>query len=418
MKKLIITGGKSLNGTIHISGAKNAVLPLLAASLLTDRMLHLKNVPDLQDVRTLLQLLSSLGTDVIQQGNEIKTVTKKIVSTKADYELVSKMRASILVLGPILARTGEAKVSLPGGCAIGVRPIDLHLKGLEALGASIEIKHGYIKARAKNGLQGDIINLSKSTVTGTENIIMAAVLANGDTTIINAACEPEIVDLCECLNEMGAKIQGHGTQTINITGVTSLHENTHTVISDRIELGTYILTAAITNGSLNIEGNNIDKLVLSTLNTYKSIGIDINIFPNKLGVLAPNGIHPIDIITEPYPGFPTDLQAQLMAALCIADGTSTITENIWENRFMHVAELIRMGADIKLNGSTATIRPIKHFIGANVMATDLRASFSLIMAGLAAKGETVLNRVYHLDRGYEKPEEKLGECGAIIKRVS
>lgn len=418
MKKLRIIGGNKLEGQVNISGAKNAALPLLASSLLTSEPLKLNNVPKLQDVSTMIELLKLIGVDATWNDEHAITMqAKQIISTKAEYDLVNKMRASILVLGPLLTRCGEAKVSLPGGCAIGVRPVDLHLKGLESLGATIEIKHGYIKAIAPHGLKGNIINFTKNTVTGTENIMMAAVLANGDTTITNAACEPEIVELANCLNGMGAKITGHGTQVINIQGVSSLHSYSHTVISDRIELGTYILSAGITGGKLELKGHDIDKLITSTLAVYKSIGLDFNISDDSITVSTPEKLSPIDITTEPFPGFPTDLQAQVMALLCIADGTSTITENIWENRFMHVSELIRMGADIKLNGSTATIRPIKKFIGADVMATDLRASFSLIMAGLAADGETILNRVYHLDRGYESPETKLSSCGAIIERI-
>lgn len=418
MKKLRILGGHPLQGTINISGSKNAALPLLAAGLLTGERLTLHNVPQLQDVKTMVELLTLLGAHVEQPSDHTVIISAKdVTNTKAEYDLVSKMRASILVLGPLLARFGEAKVSMPGGCAIGVRPIDLHLKGLEALGASIEIKHGYIKATTPNGLKGAIINFSKSTVTGTENIMMAAALADGDTTITNAACEPEIVDLANCLNGMGAQISGQGTQVINIHGQTSLHQFSHSVISDRIELGTYLLSAGITGGELILKGSDIDNLITSTIGVYKSINLDIETSKDTITVSGKNKISPIDLVTEPFPGFPTDLQAQIMAALCLADGTSTITENIWENRFMHVAELVRMGADIKLNGSTAIIRPIDHFVGANVMATDLRASFSLIMAGLAAEGETILNRVYHLDRGYEMPEQKLSACGAVVERI-
>lgn len=416
MQRLRIIGGQKLNGTVSISGSKNSALPLLAASILSSDGLTLKNIPDLQDVKTMLSLLESFGISTDFQDSVVKIKSSNISNTKAEYELVSKMRASFLALGPLLAREGEAKVSLPGGCAIGVRPIDLHIKGLEALGATIELKHGYVSAKAHK-LIGNTVNFPKITVTGTENILMAATLAKGHTTILNAACEPEIIDLAECLNKMGAQISGQGTSKIEIDGVSNLHNTEHSVISDRIELGTYILTGAITHGKLLLKGLNIDELVQPVLDIYKKIGLQLSLSKNSISVNAEGDLLPIEIETAPFPGFPTDLQAQLMATLCLANGTSKITENIWDNRFMHIAELIRMGANIKLNGSSAIIEPIKNFIGADVMATDLRASFCLIMAGLAAKGETILNRIYHLDRGYETPEKKLTNCGAIIERI-
>lgn len=422
MDQMLIRGGVPLKGKIHISGAKNAALPLLAASLLTDETLTLSNVPQLADIVTMGNLLAQHGVGlglngVGGRGHTVDLCAKTITSTTAPYDLVRKMRASILVLGPLLARAREAKVSLPGGCAIGTRPVDLHLKALEKMGATIELADGYINASAPLGLKGAEIVFPCVTVTGTENILMAAALAKGETVLINAAREPEVGDLAECLVAMGAEIEGIGTDRLRIQGKDRLHGASHPVIADRIEAGTFAIAAAITNGDLELIGARRDCLK-TFFETLDKAGVQCDDTADGLRVRRKGGvITGVDIMTEPYPGFPTDLQAQVMALMCVAEGASMITETIFENRFMHVPELARMGANITVHGSSAMVRGVKKLKGAPVMATDLRASVSLALAGLAAEGETALNRIYHLDRGYERLEEKLGACGAQIERV-
>ena len=421
MDKIKIEGGRPLKGSIQIGGAKNAVLPILAAGLLTEAPLTLSNVPDLADVRSMRALLSTLGMAIEQDGTDrhsLKLATREIASHTADYELVRKMRASVLVLGPLLARGGEAKVSLPGGCAIGQRPVDLHLKGLEDLGAEIELEAGYIKARAPNGLKGGHVALAMPSVGATENLLMAASLAKGETVVTNAAREPEIVDLAQCLIAMGAKIEGAGSATIKIEGVPALHGADYRVVADRIELGTYAIAAAITGGELRLIGGKVD-LIGSLAEKLGEAGVSIANDGDDM-IVACAGRRPsgVDAMTQPYPGFPTDLQAQFMALMCIADGAAMITETIFENRFMHVSELTRMGAQITVHGGSALVRGTDGLHGAPVMATDLRASVCLILAGLAARGETEIARVYHLDRGYERLDEKLRACGAEIERVT
>ncbi|WP_343560075.1 UDP-N-acetylglucosamine 1-carboxyvinyltransferase [Kiloniella sp. b19] len=426
MDQIRIRGGNPLNGKIHISGAKNAALPLMTASLLTDETLTLRNLPHLADITTLANLLVQHGVDLHLNGHdsaeacsgrvmEMKAGT--ITSTRAPYDLVRKMRASVLVLGPLLAREGHAEVSLPGGCAIGTRPVDLHLQGLQALGAEIELKEGYVHARAPGGLVGGHVLFPKVSVGATENLMMAACLAKGKTTLANAAREPEVVDLAECLIGMGAQIEGAGQDVITIEGVDRLHGHTHTVVADRIEAGTYAMAAAATGGTLELMGARADHL-RAMIDQLAPCGLRIEEIEGGLRASRANGIiEGVDIMTEPFPGYPTDLQAQTMALMTTAQGASMITETIFENRFMHVPELCRMGANITVHGSSALVRGQPELMGAEVMATDLRASFSLILAGLVAKGETVLNRVYHLDRGYERVEEKLAACGAEIIRV-
>lgn len=421
-----IRGGRKLEGKIRIGGAKNAALPLMAASLLTSEPLNLSNIPDLADIMTMLQLLKELG---VQESSSISTSNadgdKTLLTLEAlepekkvaPYDLVRRMRASILVLGPLLARWGKARVSLPGGCAIGTRPVDLHLKGFEMMGAEIELKEGYIKAQAPNGLIGANVVFPTVSVGATENILMAATLADGKTTISNAAREPEIADLANCLKAMGAKIEGIGSDTLLIEGTNKLHSANHSVLPDRIETATYAVAAAITGGDIELTGTRID-LVKSILDVLVKTGSEV--IESDKGVRVKNisgKIKGIDIMTEPYPGFPTDMQAQIMALLAISDGASMITETIFENRFMHVPELCRMGADINVHGSSAIVRGVNELSGAELMATDLRASVCLVLAALAAKGVTTLNRVYHLDRGYERLEEKLSECGADIQRI-
>ncbi|NCP62210.1 MAG: UDP-N-acetylglucosamine 1-carboxyvinyltransferase [Alphaproteobacteria bacterium] len=420
MDKIRITGSispKPLKGKIKISGAKNATLPLMAASLLTDQPIKFTNCPRLADVFTLETLLNHHGVESTFAGNTMTLTASSIKDHCAPYDLVRKMRASVLVLGPILAREGHAEVSLPGGCAIGTRPVDLHLMGLEKMGASIEIDQGYIKAKApKNGLQGAEIAFPTISVGATENILMAATLANGTTKLINAACEPEITDLANCLIKMGAKIQGIGTGTLVIEGVKKLSGAIHPIVADRIETGSYAIAAAMTGGELELVGTSLDLLP-----TFKEIleatGTTFIPVENGFIVRAPEGpVKSVDMNTAPFPGYPTDLQAQFMALMTLADGSSNITETIFENRFMHVPELARMGADITLSGRTATVRGVSRLKGAEVMATDLRASVSLIMAGLCAEGETNVGRIYHLDRGYEDIENKLKACGGNIRR--
>ncbi|MDR1236216.1 MAG: UDP-N-acetylglucosamine 1-carboxyvinyltransferase, partial [Holosporaceae bacterium] len=410
------------NGVVSISGAKNSALPLLAASILSSDGLKLTNVPPLVDVEIMLDLLKSLGATYsvfrdTPYADTVKLKTDSIGNFVAPYETVKKMRASILVLGPLLARFGHCEVSLPGGCAIGVRPVDLHLKGLAALGANIELKNGYISATAPDGLKGADFTFSLATVTGTENIMMAAALADGVTVLKNAAREPEIADLANCLNKMGAKISGHGTDTIIIEGVTSLGEAEYSVLPDRIEAGTYAVAAGITGGKIDLIGGNFRELLPTFIEKMEQIGLYFSDIENGLCVESGGEIAPVNIGTEPYPGFPTDLQAQTMALLCFSDGESVISENIWENRFMHAAELMRMGASISVSGSDATVKGVKTLNGAPVMATDLRASSSLVLAALAAEGNTVIDRVYHLDRGYCCVKEKLAGCGIMIERT-
>ena len=425
MDKIRIRGGRPLHGSIPIGGAKNAALPLMTASLLTDEPLVLKNLPLLADITTLSHLLVQHGVSITmlgaesaeERGHVLELKARRIVSTTAPYDLVRKMRATVLVLGPLLARAGRARVSLPGGCAIGTRPVDLHLKALERLGATIELNKGYIEATAEKGLTGAEIVFPMVSVGATENILMAATLADGESVIINAAREPEIADLALCLNAMGAKITGAGSDRIRIEGVKRLHGATHSVIPDRIETGTYMMAAAITGGSLELLGAD-HGMVASVARVLEGAGVEVVETPNGIKVSRrANRLNGVDVTTAPFPGFPTDLQAQLMALMSTAAGAATITETIFENRFMHVPELTRMGADIAVHGASAMVRGVEKLTGAPVMATDLRASVSLVLAGLAAEGETTVNRVYHLDRGYERLEDKLAACGAAIERL-
>jgi UDP-N-acetylglucosamine 1-carboxyvinyltransferase len=428
MDRIRIVGGQRLNGAIPISGAKNATLPLMIASLLTDETLILENVPRLVDVIQLQRILGNHGVDVMiagkragddfNNGRTIHISAKNIVDTTAPYELVSKMRASFWVVAPLVARMGEAKVSMPGGCAIGTRPVDLLIMALEKLGVEIEIEGGYVIARAKKGLRGGEIVFPKVTVGGTHTALMAAATAHGTTVIENAAQEPEVADVADCLNKMGAKISGAGTPRIVVEGVAKLHGARHAVLPDRIETGTYAMAVAMTGGDVLLQ-NARPELLQSALDVLAKTGTTVT--PTNEGIrIARNGagLEPVDVSTAPFPGFPTDLQAQLMALMTRAKGTSRITETIFENRFMHVQELARLGAHIHLNGETATIEGVTRLQGAQVMATDLRASVSLVIAALAAEGETMVNRVYHLDRGFERLEEKLSRCGAAIERIS
>ena len=420
MDAILVTGGSELQGKIPIAGAKNACLTLMPATLLSEEPLTLTNAPRLSDIKTMTTLLESFGTEVstMQDGKVLTMSSHNLDNLTADYDIVRKMRASILVLGPLLAREGRAVVSLPGGCAIGARPVDLHLMAMRALGAEIELHDGYIHAKATRGLKGAVIEFPFVSVGATENAILAASLAKGTTVLKNAAREPEIVDLVRCLIAMGAEIGGEGTSTITIQGVHRLHGATHRVVTDRIELGTYMLAPAFTGGEIECLGGKIE--LLSTFcEKLDESGIIVEQTENGLKVKRSNtGLKAINVKTEPFPGFPTDLQAQMMALLCTAAGTSVLEEKIFENRFMHAPELSRMGAKIDVNGGVATVTGVDRLKGAPVMATDLRASVSLILAGLAAQGETLINRVYHLDRGYERVEEKLSNCGAKIERVS
>lgn len=425
MDRIRIRGGRPLEGKISIGGAKNAALPLMTASLLTDETLTLENLPFLADITTLSHLLVQHGVSITMTGAASSTETghtlalsaKNIVSMTAPYDLVRKMRASVLVLGPLLARCGEAKVSLPGGCAIGTRPVDLHVSGLERLGATIELANGYIQARAPKGLTGAEIVFAKPSVGATENLLMAASLARGETVMVNAAREPEIGDLARCLNAMGADITGAGTERITIRGVARLHGARHSVIPDRIETGTYVMAAAVAGGALDLVGAKHSDIA-AVADVLEKAGLVVTETAEGLHVARANGrLKGVDVMTEPFPGFPTDLQAQMMAAMATASGAAMITETIFENRFMHVPELCRMGADINVHGASALVRGVPELNGAQVMATDLRASVSLVLAGLAAKGETIINRIYHLDRGYERLEEKLAGCGADIERL-
>jgi UDP-N-acetylglucosamine 1-carboxyvinyltransferase len=426
MDKIRIRGGKPLTGDIEISGAKNAALPLMAAALLTEETLSLANLPHLADITTMANLLGQLGVSLHLNGGAgngghagrvLELTARDIAETKADYDLVRKMRASVLVLGPLLARCGHAEVSLPGGCAIGTRPVDLHLRGLGQLGAEIDLKDGYVVAKAPGGLVGAKIVFPIVSVGATENLLMAASLAKGETVLVNAAREPEITDLAHCLIAMGARIEGVGTDTLTVQGVERLHAAEHTIVADRIEAGTYAMAAAIAGGAVELVGVRRD-LIGAVAETLTQAGVSIE--PTVRGLkVARNGerVTGVDVMTEPFPGFPTDLQAQFMALMTTANGAAMITETIFENRFMHVPELTRMGASINVHGASAMVRGVPRLTGAPVMATDLRASVSLVLAGLVADGETVLNRVYHLDRGYERLVEKLAACGADIERV-
>ena len=428
MDRIRIVGGQRLQGTIAISGAKNAALPLMIASLLTRETLTLHSMPRLADVTLLGRILGNHGVDITiagkkagqstSDGQTFRLTSGDIVDTTAPYEMVARMRASFWVLAPILARCGEAKVSLPGGCAIGTRPVDLHLSALEALGAEIELEGGYVIAKAPKGLVGGRIHLGKVSVGATHNALMAAVLARGDSVIENAAREPEVADLANCLVKMGAKIEGIGTDDMHIEGVTSLHEAEHTVLPDRIETGTYAMAAAITGGEVFLEGARPD-LLREALQLLQGSGVEVEETATGIRVARNgSGLEAVSVETQPFPGFPTDLQAQLMALMCTARGVSEVRETIFENRFMHVQELARLGANIDLNGDTALVTGVEGLTGAQVMATDLRASVSLIIAGLAAQGETLIGRVYHLDRGFDRIEEKLRQCGAQIDRLS
>ncbi len=420
MDSILVTGGTPLHGQIAIAGAKNAALTLMPATLLSEEPLTLTNAPRLSDIKTMTALLQSLGVEVtsMQDGKVQVLSSHAMTSTTADYEIVRKMRASNLVLGPLLARHHQAVVSLPGGCAIGARPMDIHVTALEAMGAEIELKDGYLHAVAKGGLKGAKVPLRFASVGATENVLMAATLAKGTTVIENAAREPEIVDLAQCLRRMGAQIEGEGTSTITIQGVDSLGAATHPVVTDRIELGTYMLAPVFAGGEVECLGGRLD-LVGSFVEKLDAAGVDVTETKDGLKVKRrTDRAKAVDVTTEVFPGFPTDLQAQMMAMLCTAQGTSVLEEKIFENRFMHAPELIRMGADIEVHGGVATVNGVDRLKGAPVMATDLRASVSLILAGLAAEGETTVSRIYHLDRGYEHIEEKLSGVGAKIERVS
>ena len=417
MDRIIIQGGATLNGSVNISGAKNSALPLLAASLLTEDSFHLSNVPELADIRLMVELLSQHGCIISSKNNEVTIDASTITSTTAPYDIVRKMRASVLVLGPLLARFGTARVSLPGGCAIGPRPVDIHIQGLQKLGAQIELSEGYINASAPDGLVGATISMPIVSVSATENLMMAATLAKGETILINAAREPEIIDLANCLKSMGAIIEGAGTDRITIQGIDRLKGTSYRVIPDRIETATYAIAAIITQGELTL--HNTDLALIPTVSDAL-IQTGAILTPITNGFIAKAGagaITAVDVMTEPYPGFATDVQAQIMALMTLCNGASMITETIFENRFMHVPELCRMGANITVHGSSALVRGVAQLSGAEVMATDIRASVSLVLAGLAAKGETVINRVYHLDRGYEKLEQKLTAVGARIERA-
>lgn len=415
MDKIVIQGGISLKGSVKVSGSKNAALPLMAASLLTSEKIVLTRMPDLADIRSMIKLLNHMGVGSTFFLKRLALAGKKITKTDAPYDLVRKMRASVLVLGPLLARTGEAKVSLPGGCAIGARPINLHIKALEEMGAKIKLEQGYVHASCTR-LKGARIVFDQVTVTGTENIMMAATLAKGQTILENAAREPEVIDLAQMLIKMGAKISGHGTDVITIDGVDKLYGTEHEVIPDRIEAGTFMIAAAMTRGDLTLDAvdpSHIDGLTQKLVEA----GAQVNIAGKKIRVIGPKTVKPVDIKTAPYPGFATDFQAQFTAMMAIAEGTSTITETIFENRFMHVPELTRMGADLRIEGNTVIVKGVGDLQSAPIMASDLRASASLVLAGLVAKGVTEIHRVYHIDRGYEGIEKKLRGLGAKIRRA-
>ena len=420
MDKLLIEGGRRLAGEVAISGAKNAALPILCASLLSAEPLHLRNVPQLRDVATMLRLIEQMGVQVSREGtSEVVLDSRNLDNPLAPYDMVKTMRASILVLGPLLARHGEARVSLPGGCAIGARPVEQHIRGLQAMGAEIQVEHGYIHARIAGGrrrLQGTRIVTDMVTVTGTENLMMAAVLADGETTIENAAREPEVVDLADCLVSMGARISGAGSDRIRIHGVERLHGASHSVMADRIETGTYLCAAAATGGNIRLtrtSASHLDAVVDKLLDA----GCEIVAEREAIRLAAPRRLKAVSVRTSPYPAFPTDMQAQFMAVNCVAEGSAVMRETIFENRFMHAVELIRLGADIRIDASNAMVTGVERLQGATVMATDLRASASLVIAGLVAEGETLIDRIYHLDRGYERIEEKLEQLGAVVRRI-
>ncbi|TRO83224.1 UDP-N-acetylglucosamine 1-carboxyvinyltransferase [Trichloromonas acetexigens] len=415
MDKLIIKGGRRLTGEVAVSGSKNAALPILFTTILASGRHEIRNVPGLRDINTSIHLLETLGARVEGRSGTIWVDTSGLDQVEATYDLVKTMRASVLVLGPLLARFGRSRVSLPGGCAIGARPIDQHLKGLAAMGADIRLSHGYVEAEAKT-LRGARIHFDLSTVGGTEHLLMTAALAKGETVLENAAREPEIAELAEVLNGMGAKIEGAGTDTIRVLGVEQLAPMSHRVMPDRIEAGTFMIAAAITGGDVRIRDMRLEHLDALAFK-LQDAGVEVFSRDNAVQVRGPERIRPVNIKTRPYPGFPTDMQAQFMALMCLADGASVISENIFENRFMHVAELLRFGADILIEGNTATVKGVRRLSGAPVMATDLRASASLVLAGLAADNTTEISRIYHLDRGYERIEEKLKGLGADIERV-
>ncbi|MBI1779576.1 MAG: UDP-N-acetylglucosamine 1-carboxyvinyltransferase [Proteobacteria bacterium] len=422
MQQIRIKGGHPLVGSIAIGGAKNAALPLMAASLLTDETLALANVPELADIQTMAELLAQHGVCLSNAGSNgtrvLSLTARRIASTTAPYDLVKKMRASVLVLGPLVARCGQARVSLPGGCAIGTRPVDLHIKGLKQLGAEVEVENGYIEARAPGGLVGAEIQFPFVSVGATENLMMAACLARGETVLVNAAREPEIVDLACCLAAMGAEIEGAGSPRILIRGKDRLMGAAHRVVADRIEAGTYLMAAAITGGDVELTDTTLTPLA-AVAEILEIAGVRVTETERGIRVQRRNQrLSGVDVMTEPFPGFPTDLQAQMMALMTTAEGAAMITETIFENRFMHVPELCRLGANINVHGASAVVRGVKALTGAEVMATDLRASVSLVLAGLVAEGETVIDRVYHLDRGYERLEAKLAACGGAIERVS
>ncbi|HZV97770.1 MAG TPA: UDP-N-acetylglucosamine 1-carboxyvinyltransferase [Methylophilaceae bacterium] len=417
MDKLVIEGGIPLHGEVHISGAKNAALPILCAGLLAETPLKLSHVPHLRDVSTMLELLRHMGVNVTQgENNHLELEAGHIHTKEAPYEMVKTMRASILVLGPLLARFGHARVSLPGGCAIGSRPVDLHIKGLQAMGAEIHIEHGYIEARA-NRLKGARVFMDLVTVTGTENLMMAAALADGTTLLENAAREPEVVDLAECLIKMGARIEGAGTDVITVHGVERLQGAEHAVVCDRIEAGTYMVAAAMTGGSIKLHNARAD-LLDAVIEKLREAGATVGHEIDSIYVKGNGKLKSVNLRTAPHPAFPTDMQAQFMALNTIADGAARVTETIFENRFMHVQEMQRLGASIEVEGNTAIVRGVEYLDGATVMATDLRASASLVLAGLVARGETIIERIYHIDRGYERIEEKLTQLGARIRRVN
>ena len=416
MDKLLIEGGVPLIGEVPISGAKNAALPILCAGLLCSDTLHLSNIPQLNDISTMLRLIGQMGVAVTLDGNEgVLLDSRGLNNPFAPYDLVKTMRASILVLGPLLARCGEARVSLPGGCAIGARPVDQHIKGLQAMGADIRVEGGYVHAKASR-LKGARIVTDMVTVTGTENLMMAATLAEGETLIENAAREPEVVDLARCLMSMGAKIEGAGTDCIRIDGVEKLHGAQYAVMPDRIETGTYLCAAAATRGNVRLTRTSANFLD-AVIDKLREAGCEIDCQPDAIALKAPQRLKSVSIRTAPYPAFPTDMQAQFMAINCVAEGAAAIRETIFENRFMHAVELIRLGADIRIDGNTALVTGVPKLDGATVMATDLRASASLVIAGLVAQGDTLIERIYHLDRGYERIEEKLSRLGACVKRV-
>jgi UDP-N-acetylglucosamine 1-carboxyvinyltransferase len=419
MDKLVIQGGQPLKGEVRISGAKNAALPILCAALLTPEPLTLTNVPDLNDIQTMLNLLVQMGVKVAQDGDTVTLDASGLNNPTAPYEMVKTMRAAVLVLGPLVARCGEAHVSLPGGCAIGARPVDQHIKGLQSMGAEVKVEHGYVNAKVSR-LKGARLFTDMVTVTGTENLMMAACLADGETVIENAAREPEVVDLAQCLVSMGARISGAGTDVIRIQGVERLHGATHRIMPDRIETGTYLCAAAVTGGEIRLTGTSMGYLD-SVVDKLMDAGCDISGEKSPqfeaITLRAPKKLNAVSIRTAPYPAFPTDMQAQFMAINTVAEGTSVIRETIFENRFMHAVELQRLGADIQIDGNTAIVRGVAKLEGATVMATDLRASAGLVLAGLVAEGETVIERIYHLDRGYEHLEQKLSQLGAKVSRA-